>query len=446
MGSVNKVIKKCPFIIKRAYYRAVPFEKRYGQVFTDTLNDLMITRKWSRDRLLDLQYQKFNSLISHAYENVPYYRRVMKEHGLTPKSFQCVEDVSLMPVLTKNIIRENFDDLIAVNMKHCKPVEFRTSGSTGKKLIFLGTDDVFKQEAAYVFRAFRDHGATMYDKPSVWLRRFVPKEGGDLWYYDHELRRLYMSAYHLNTDSVRSYVEKINKKKYHTLVGYPSSIYILACLCEEVGLQLDHIQAIHVASEKMLDEWRDKIWSVFGIMPKAHYGMQEKVTFHHQSEGTSDYYENLEYGITEFVEEDDQQVIVGTGFINEYMPFIRYKTNDAGILNPDKDSMFRMLDVDGRCDDILISSSGSRLPGVNFYTMMYKIDGVKMFQIRQKSLDKIEFLLVPNEKYTDKTVNQIISGLKDRLGDLNINIRVVDNIERSTTTGKVRCIFNECSP
>jgi len=126
------------------------------------------------------------------------------------------------------------------------------------------------------------------------------------------------------------------------------------------------------------------------------------------------------------------------------MPFIRYKTNDVGILNPDKNSMFRMLEVDGRCDDILISSNGSRLPGVNFYTMMYKIDGVKMFKIIQKSLQEIEFLLVPNEKYNENTIDEINNGLRDRLGNLDINIKVVDEIERSTTTGKVRCIFNEC--
>ncbi len=153
-------------------------------------------------------------------------------------------------------------------MKHIKPVEFRTSGSTGKKLIFLGTDDVYKKEAAFVLRAFKDHGATMYDKPSVWLRRFVPSGSEKLWYYDHELKRLYMSAYHLNLESVKNYVSEINSKKYHTLVGYPSSIYVLACLCDEARLNLKHIKAIHTASEKMLPEWERKINDVFGIAPK----------------------------------------------------------------------------------------------------------------------------------------------------------------------------------
>tara|TARA_Y100000593_G_scaffold92797_1_gene185573 strand:+ start:2717 stop:4054 length:1338 start_codon:yes stop_codon:yes gene_type:complete len=444
MGSVNKIIKKCPSIIKRLYYKHVPFEKRYGRVFTETFNSLMESRSWSRQRLLDFQYEKFKEMMTHCYNNVPYYKKVMDERGLLPESFKSVEDISLMPILTKDIIRENFNDLIASNMKHRNTVEFRTSGSTGKKLIFLGTDDVFKKEAAFVLRAFKDHGATMYDKPSVWLRRYVPKDkNSSLYHYDHELRRLYMSAYHLNNNTVKEYVDQINSKKYHTLVGYPSSIFILACLCEEVGIGLDHIQAIHVASEKMLAEWSEKIEAVFGITPKAHYGMQEKVVFHHQTADHSMYYENLEYGVTELVDEQGQNVIVGTGFINKLMPFIRYKTSDVGVPNVETNTTFKLIDIEGRCDDILISSDNSLLPGVNFYTMMYKIDGVKMFQIRQKVNRDVTVLIVPNDKFKNETKDKILSGLHARLGNLPIIIKKVNSIQRSSTTGKIRNIFRE---
>ena len=67
----------------------------------------------------------------------------------------------------------------------------------------------------------------------------------------------------------------------------------------------------------------------------------------------------------------------------------------------------KIQDINGRCDDILISEDGCRLPGVNFYTMMYKIDGVKMFQIRQVSRKVIDFYLVPNSLFSDSTITQI---------------------------------------
>lgn len=446
MGSVNKIIKKAPDLIQRVYYGTVPFKWRYSKTFNKTYQFLMESKNWNRQRLLDYQYCELKRLLCHSYKNVPYYTRVMNERGLTPDSFKCVEDLTLLPYLDKDTIRKNLQDLVATNTSE-KSIEFRTSGSTGKKLVFYGSDSLYKKEAAFVLRAFHDHGATMYDKPSVWLRRYVPKtSASSLYYYDHELRRLYMSAYHLNEQTIQLYVNKISSGKYHTLVGYPSSIYVLACLCEENSLQISNIKAIHVASEKMLDSWKQKINSVFSIEPKAHYGLQERVSFHHQTSESSNYVENLEYGVTEFDSTDQENVIVGTGFLNYHMPFIRYRTNDTAKLNNNKRedrNPDTILDINGRCDDIIISSDGSRLPGVNFYTMMYKIDGVQMFQIYQHKNNSIEFNLVPNEKFSDQTIEDVKSGLSQRIGNLPIEIQVVSEIKRSRTTGKVRSIFRE---
>ena len=334
MVSFNNIVKKTPSFVQRKYYNIVPFHYRYGKVFYKEYKFLMKSIQWDRDRLLEFQEQEFKKLIQHCYNNVPYYTRVFDERGLLPASFQTVEDIKKLPFLTKDIIRENLEDLAATNMRRQKIYEFRTSGSTGKKLVFYGTDDVYKKEAAFVLRAYKTHGATLYDKPSVWLRRYTPKdESCPLWYYDYELRRLYMSAYHLNDSTIHEYIKTINSGKYHTIVGYPSSIYILACLCEEANTNLRNIKAIHTASEKMLDHWKDKIEKVFGIIPKMHYGMQEKVCFHHQPGHTDEYYENLEYGVTEFIETDGQQQIVGTGFLNYYMPFLRYKMSDTAVLS-----------------------------------------------------------------------------------------------------------------
>ena len=317
----------------------------------------------------------------------------------------------------------------------------RTSGSTGTKLVFHGTDDTYKKEAAFILRAYRNHGATLYDKPSIWLRRYVPKSDNDpLWYYDHELKRLFMSAYHMNPERLPAYLAEMRKKNYHTLVGYPSSIYSLACLLEETGLEPPDIEAIHVASEKMLPQWADKIEDIFGIRPKAHYGQIEKVSLFHQRSGSDDYYEDFEYGLTEFVKENNELVVVGTGFLNDYMPFIRYKTNDTVSLHDNG----TVQDFNGRCDDILIAEDGSRLPGVNFYTMMYKIDGIKMFELRQKTREELDvFVVLKSDINPSNTIIKLREGLERRLGKLHYNMNIVDEIKRNKRTGKIRCIYNE---
>lgn len=445
MASLQSLIKKSPSFVQKLYYDIVPFSQRYGKVFNETYNFLIESENWSREKLEEYQLQEFKKLINHCYNNVPYYTKVFNDRGLTPEDFQSIDDIQKLPFLTKDIIRENINDLIATNMRGQKSYEFRTSGSTGKKLVFYGTDEAYKKEAAFVLRSYEKHGAKLYDTPSVWLRRYVPVDReSDLWYYDCELKRLYMSAYHLNDNTIKEYVDEMNSKKYHTLVAYPSSAYVLACLCEKHNLKLKHIKKIHVSSEMMLPEWKNKIKEVFDIIPVAHYGAIEKVCFMHQLEDSDKYYENLQYGITEYIEDSNGfHTIVATGFLNYYMPFLRYKTEDSVVLNPDAGDFDKVATINGRTSDILIAEDGSRLPGVNFYSWIDKrVPGVSMFQIVQKTRKDVVFSFVGSAKYTEETIPQIREGLTSRLGNLNFTINKVREIKRNESTGKIRCIVN----
>ena len=445
MGVVNNAIKKQPLFVKKIFYNIIPFKYRYGKDFGITYNQIINNLSLPTEKLREKQFQQLRNILIHCNENVKYYNKMFFDYGFNPHTIQDFKDIEKLPYLTKDLIKENYQDLIADNYRTKKLHTLKTSGSTGKKLEFLANDEVFKKEAAFVLRAYETHGATLYDEPSIWLRRYVPDADASLWNYDFELKRLYMSAYHLNHDTLKEYINEIHKRKYHTLVGYPSSIYALACLLEESQTTID-IKAIHVASEMMLPQWREKINKVFGIKVKSHYGQMEKVSLFIQDNEDEYYRDCLDYSYTEFVEENGQNVVVGTGFINYAMPFIRYKTNDTVELRKcevQNGLPKNIQQVNGRCDDILISTNGSRLPGVNFYTMMYKIDGVKMFQIIQKSRDSIVFKLVKNEQFSDNTIHLIENGLKNRIGNVNISFDFVEEIERSRTTGKVRCIFNE---
>lgn len=445
MGVVNSVIKKQPLVIKRLLYNIVPFKYRYGKEFRKTYNEIINNLNLPTEKLREKQFNELKNILIHSKENVKYYNKLFSNYGFDPYKFQDFKDIEKLPYLTKDIIKENYDDLIADNYRNKKLYTLKTSGSTGKKLEFVATDEVFKKEAAFILRAYNMHGATLYDKPSIWLRRYVPEQNAQLWNYDYELKRLYMSAYHLNEKTLDNYINEINKRDYHTLVGYPSSIYAIACLLEETNKKIN-IKAIHAASEMMLPQWRKKINEVFGINVKSHYGQMEKVSLFIQNKDDEIYSDCIDYSYNEFVNENNQNVVVGTGFLNYAMPFIRYKTNDTIEIQEfdTKVGLPKIIkQVNGRCDDILISTDGSRLPGVNFYTMMYKIDGVKMFQIIQKSRDNIIFKLVKNENFNNNTLNLIENGLKNRIGNVNISFDFVDEIERSKTTGKVRCIFNE---
>ena len=295
----SRLRKKIPGSVKNLYYQAVPFSYRYEKTYRNTLQNLNANLERATSELLEEQRLKFLDLIAHCAQNVPFYRNYFNEHNLSLKDFNSIDDITKLPVINKKIINQNLPDFLDERLDADKLLTFKTSGSTGEKFIFKGTDAMFKQEAAFVTRAYEAHGSNLYRDWSIWIRRYVPENAAaPLFKKDNELRRLYMSAYHLNNKSVHEYVELINKHKFETISTYPSSAYSLACLLEEENLSIPFVKSIHLASEMLIEEWADKIRAVLpGVKLKAHYGQMEKCSFFHQAE-TDDYLDNVEYGVT----------------------------------------------------------------------------------------------------------------------------------------------------
>jgi len=403
--------------------------------------------QWESPQVLRMfQWGVMQRIIRYAYENTVYYRQVIDERGITPKNIYSPEDLRLLPILTKSDVRNHSTDMHVPSRR--KPIAFSTSGSSGTPLHFGGTESMYKREAAFITRAFAAQGASLYNEKTVWLRRYVPQAGEPLWYEDQELNRLYLSAYHITHSNTYEYMERIFKYGARVLVGYPSSIYILALEIEKWGMPTYPIEIIHVASEKVLPHWGMKVKQIFGVPMKAHYGLNERVSMGFQCMCSDYYHECLEYGYTEYIpDEPGLHRVIATGFNNLLMPFIRYDTGDYAELNYGDQQCIcgrglplTVKDYEGRSDDLLIAADGHYIPPVNFYTTMYKFSGVELFQIKQYAPSYVEVQLVaPHMEFEEECKLEL--ALQERLGkNMDVEIRRVDRIKRSTETGKVRCI------
>lgn len=440
MATAKRLIKKAPSFIRKAYFNYVPFGKRYGQEYINTLMFLRSTLNWTPQQLKEYQFYKLRKTIANAYDNVPYYHKIMTDYGVK-RVIDDPSDISKLPVLTKQIVKDNWDDLI--NQKYNgKPILFKTSGSTGEKFQFLGDDNVYKREAAFVTRAFNLHGASLYDEKSVWVRRYAPKANDPISYTDYELNRVYLSPFNLSESTVEQYVRTINGTKAKVLVTYPSLANFMASLMKDKNLTFDYVKTIHCASEMILPEWRKNIKECLGIKLYAHYGMMEKVSFFQNVTDDDRYAESLEYGYTEIVDGE----VIGTGFINDVMPFIRYAPGDRAIVDESGDNFLSLpisvKDFIGRSTDMILTADGRKLAGVNFFTMMYKIPGVEMFQIIQKDYDKFLINYTCNDKTSTNTPLEILEGMADRIGDCEVTCNPVSELERSSS-GKLKTIKSE---
>jgi hypothetical protein len=90
---------------------------------------------------------------------------------------------------------------------------------------------------------------------------------------------------------------------------------------------------------------------------------------------------------------------------------------------------------------MLLNSSGYFVPAINFYTLMSKTDSVDMFQITQIKKDKSVLLdIVVNEKFSLKSEQTLREEMSFRLGDVNVEIRKVDQISRDLKTQKFKAV------
>jgi len=439
-STLNTFLKKQPNLIKKISYKLIPFRLRYGDEYNKFLKLLNISKKWSYDEALNYQLNKLKEILNYSEKYVPYYNKLFRECGFN-SDIRYFDDLKKIPILTKDIINNNFDSFISEIYKG-KKYEMFTSGTTGKRLKLYTSDSLFKIEAAFITNAFNDHDAKLYDKHSIWIRRYSPKINEPIFLNDLELNRTYMSAFHLNNESVHTYVDFINKSKSEILVSYPSTIYYLSILCEQYDLKLKHVKYLHGASEVCLPQWRNKIKSVFNIDIKMHYGQVEKISFAHQDKYDNFYKENLLYSYNEF---DDENTIIGTGFYNNVMPLIRYKTNDKvrPIETPNFCSAFpkTIEDIIGRNGDMLIHENNSLVPAVNFYSFMSKIDEVDLFKIIQyRENKKIDFFIMKNTNYTKFSEDKLKNELIFRLGNLEINFYYVNSLERDIESPKFKAV------
>jgi phenylacetate-CoA ligase len=142
--------------------------------------------------------------------------------------------------------------------------------------------------------------------------------------------------------------------------------------------------------------------------------------------------------------------ILATSLSNSAMSFIRYDTGDLGnILSEDNSCAcgrgYRLLkEIIGRSSDILITPDGKNVQGWYLAMTVQEIwkDQVKEFQVVQETPEKIIYNVVPEKHFDELLFEKIQQNMNERGLHWEIDLRIVDEIER-TPSGKYRFIINK---
>ena len=68
--------------------------------------------KWTPAEVEAWQQEKLQAFIRHAYEHTAYYRQLFDRLGIKPEEIRTKEDLKRIPVITKEIVNEHYQELI----------------------------------------------------------------------------------------------------------------------------------------------------------------------------------------------------------------------------------------------------------------------------------------------------------------------------------------------
>ncbi len=205
---------------------------RYGNDHSlKYFQELNKSQWWSADEITALQFKRLQALLSHAYQNVPYYSQKFREARLELGDIKTLDDLPKLPILTKQDVRENLSDLVALNFPRSKMIPWATGGSTGEPLQFYVTGESKGRGAAAANRAYSWCGYELGDKVAyLWGS---PRDLSAQQSLSHKIphlvfRTIYLDAFNTSEKRMEEFAQRLAKFKPKAIIAYASAAYLFA--------------------------------------------------------------------------------------------------------------------------------------------------------------------------------------------------------------------------
>jgi len=413
----------------------VKYKSRNNFIVDKKVEDIKHLHQMTPERLNEYKSARFVKLIKRAISKSVFYKRLYANHGICLQNITRIEDINRLPIINKEIVRENISDIITC--PKFLMMKGYTSGTSGSPLTVYRSFDSILNEQAYQTYFRYIHGLSKGD-PIVSMRGNLDKT--KIYVYDKAENILYLSSYNINAQTVNRYIELISEFKPKGILAYPSS---LENLCNELHKINAHCQ-IPIAitsSETLYDFQREKIKESLGANVFDWYGNAERtVAIGQYPDG--DYYEVPGYAIVEPYNEE----LLTTSLINTAFPLIRYHVSDkitfAALPNhKDFPPTLKVSSILGRADDSVTLSDGTKIGRLDIACK--GVENLLYAQIHQYKIGAITVNVVPKKSPFQSQLLE--SNLRKLLGDsIYIDFREVSETDiEKTKAGKYKLVVNK---
>lgn len=386
--------------------------------------------------------KRLSKLLSHALNESAFYRRL----GLLPDSRErAAHFLKRFPILTREQIRDQFSELVIDSLKHeiASPASVaskrydwlvvKTGGTTGTPTSVVH-DAVFRDwgrttrlfaQALCGFplgtRFFRLWGSEqdLMQQQEKFDRRVLRNLLGEIPMNAFRAREAELAQHHRSI---------LSDSTIHHLMAYVDAAVSLATFIEDRNLPRPKLRTIMACAGTVTQEWRQILERVFGAEVFDKYGSRECADIACECSSHNGLHVFSPSVFVEVVDDDGRESPPGqTGRIlvtllnNLSFPMIRYEIGDLGVWAepgpcPCGLAFPRLLQLQGRADDMLVTEEGTLLTSVfvrHFVGVSLNRQLIREWQFEQTGASAFVFRYVPLRS----------EGLEDNLAQLQVSFR-----------------------
>lgn len=323
--------------------------------------DLALLRKsqfYSEDEMRKLRTKGLRDLIKQARLHTKYYKHL-------PQILE-IEELDQLPILTKELIHKNFEELTADNI----PYKQKWTGGTSQQVVIRSPVQIGPLYAGKE-RFMEWQGLSPIREACLWgqgelqhdLGITKPTVRGNVLYLPIEQLRTEQDAF--------LYLQKIQEFKPNKFRGYPSALTLLAYCALERNISYQPV-VIESNCEPLTPYKKKLIEKAFNAPVYVFYGSQDLGSMAQDCEK----HEGLHlYAERYLLEETKEGRFLWTDLLNYSMPLIRYENGDSGKIKKEKCSCERILpllhEILGRTLYFLWTSQDSWISVTEIHEHMY---------------------------------------------------------------------------
>ena len=400
-------------------------------------------------------------MLEYARTTIPYYQRLHETHPLTPASLEMV------PPLTKELIRANYDALKAPDIDARLHWEHASGGSTGKPVKVIH-DEHFAAtcEALSMFATRHCFGGPFTNQLVLWgsaeevlEEQPVPtlkSQIKDKLLLAMEKKTTTFNTFNFTPEKMVACVETLNRQKPEFIFGYAGSVYELAKYMQARGIKPARApQVALLTAQTCYPHMREMIETVLGCQICNHYGSREVGPVSWEACDGKTYHFDFIH-LVEVVDDGNRRVPPGTeGRVlvstlhNFAMPLIRYDIGDRAIMGERATLAGRSLptfeQIVGKTAEHFKTPDGTLVHGQFFINLFYFRDWIDAFQVVQKTTTSIDVLYTQNSDSNQADIKDITVKIKHVMGaECTVTWRPVEVIPK-TAAGKQFCIRSDLS-